>query len=213
MSEPERILAIDCATHFGWAFGSPGEKPVSGSRYFTKSGEAPSGGSISNGAKFWNAICYAREAVEEFKPTVIYCEAPIAPNAKSGQTQTSTFEVLYGLPAALRGAFYGFGCHRWEWAFPSSVRKKFIGKGGLPGDEAKPIVWRKCLNLGWISPSDDDLSHDRTDALAVWYFGCLSEDPQGSQPIDDLFVKADQRKRAAEAAAAAAVQSQSIERF
>ena len=195
MDSAPRILAIDCASRFGFAFGVAGEKPVSGSRWFTRTGAAPKGGSISNGAKFWNAMRYASWAAEEYRPTHIFCEAPIAPNAKQGETSSAVFEVLYGLPACLRGMFFGLGRYNFEYAYPNSIRKHFIGKGNLPGPQAKPLVWNKCLALGWISATDEDLSHDRTDALAIWSWAETHIAPKIAQPVDDLFVQAERRKR------------------
>lgn len=192
-----RILALDLATRFGWAFGVAGEKPVSGSRYFSRNGKAPKGGPISNGAKFWNAMRFASEINELYHPTHIFCEQPIAPNAKSGQTSTTVFEVLYGLPAAVRGMLFGLGVYEWQYATPSTVRKHFIGNGGMKGEDAKPIVFRKCVALGWISATDEDLSHDRSDALAIWSWAEAHVAPKLAQPVDDLFLKAANRKRSA----------------
>ncbi|UDF29338.1 UNVERIFIED_ORG: hypothetical protein LHK14_17770 [Roseateles sp. XES5] len=197
MTFAPRILALDLATRFGWAFGAAGEKPVSGSRYFTRTGEAPKGGPISNGAKFWNAMRFISEIVEEMRPTDIVCEQPIAPSSKQGQTSTAAFETLYGLPAAIRGMAYGLGVFNWEYATPSTVRKHFIGNGGMKGEDAKPIVFRKCIALGWILPTDDDLSHDRSDALAIWSWGEAKLAPKLAQPVDDLFLIAAAKRRSA----------------
>lgn len=189
-----RILCLDLASRFGYSFGVAGQKPVSGSRYFTKDGLAPKGGSISNGAKFWNAMRFAAEVYDLYKPTHVVCEAPIAPNSKTGQTQTTTFEILYGLPAAVRGMLFGLGCYDWQYAYASSVRKHFIGSGSKKGEEAKPIVFRKCVALGWIDPTtEDDLSHDRSDALAIWSWAEAHLAPKLAQPVDDLFLKASSR--------------------
>ncbi len=189
-----RILTLDLASRFGFAFGAAGEKPVSGSRYFTKDGRAPKDGSISNGAKFWNAMRFASEVYDLYKPTHVICESPIAPNAKEGQTSTAVFEVLYGLPAAVRGMLFGLGCYDWQYAYASSVRKHFIGSGSKKGEEAKPIVFRKCVALGWIDPNtEDDLSHDRSDALAIWSWAEANLAPKLAQPVDDLFLKARSR--------------------
>lgn len=193
-SRAPRILTLDLASRFGFAFAPAGEKPVSGSRYFTKDGKAPKDGSISNGAKFWNAMRFASEVYELYQPTHVVCEAPIAPNAKTGQTQTNTFEILYGLPAAVRGMLFGLGCYAWEYATPSTVRKHFIGNGGMKGDDAKPIVFRKCVALGWIDPNnDEDLSFDRSDALGIWSWAEAKLAPKFAQPVDDLFLKAKSR--------------------
>jgi len=197
MLEVPRILTLDLASRFGFGFGAAGTKPVSGSRYFTRNGEAPKGGPISNGAKFWNAMRFISWAVEEFKPTHIVCEMPIAPNSKNGNTSTAAFETLYGLPAAVRGMAYGLEVYEWEYAAVSAVRKHFIGKGGMKGDEAKPIVFRKCVALGWIDPlTETDLSYDRSDALAIWSWAEAKLAPKLAQPVDDLFLKAASKKRA-----------------
>ncbi|MEF3129118.1 hypothetical protein [Rhizobium leguminosarum] len=195
MSDAPRILTLDLASRFGWTFGVAGGKPVSGSRYFTRDGGPPKGGPISNGAKFWNAMRFISGAIEDYRPTNIVCEMPIAPSSKQGQTSTAAFEILYGLPAAVRGMAYGLGVYEWEYATPSTVRKHFIGNGGMKGEDAKPIVFRKCLALGWISADDEDLSHDRSDALAIWSWAEAKLAPKLAQPVDDLFLKAASKKR------------------
>lgn len=198
MSDAPRILALDLATKFGWAFGAAGVKPVSGSRFFTRSGDAPKDGPISNGAKFWNAMRFISGAIAEHKPTHIICEQPIAPNAKQGQTSTTVFETLYGLPAAVRGMAYGLHVYDWEYVTVSTVRKHFIGNGGKKGDEAKPIVFRKCVALGWIDPlTETDLAHDRSDALAIWSWAEAKLAPKLAQPVDDLFLKAAKKRAGA----------------
>ncbi len=198
MSDAPRILTLDLASRFGWAFGVAGTKPISGSRYFTRDGGAPKGGPISNGAKFWNAMRFISWAIEAYHPTNIICEMPIAPNSKAGQTSTAAFETLYGLPAAVRGMAYGLNVYDWEYAAVSAVRKHFIGKGGMKGDEAKPAVFRKCVALGWIDPTtEDDLSYDRSDGLAIWSYAEAKLAPKLAQPVDDLFLKAASRNRSA----------------
>lgn len=191
-----RILALDVASRFGYAFGEAGQKPVSGSKWFTRDGAKPKGGTISNGAKFANALRYATEAAKEFNPTHIFCEAPIAPNAKSGQTSTTVMLVLYGLPAALQGMFYTLGHYHWEFAHQGSVRSHFIGKGNGKGDVAKAAVQRKCVALGWMSWDDDDITTDRTDALAVWSYAEMRVAPKLCQPVDPLLIHAQSRRRA-----------------
>lgn len=196
MFDAPRILTLDLASRYGFGFGAAGEKPISGSRYFTRDGSAPKGGPISNGAKFWNAMRFTSWAIEEFKPTHIVCELPIAPSSKQGQTSSAAFEILYGLPAAVRGMAYGLGVYEWEYVSPSTVRKHFIGNGGMKGEDAKPLVFRKCLALGWINADDEDISYDRSDALAIWSYAEAKLAPKLAQPVDDLFLKAASRKRA-----------------
>lgn len=197
MADEIRLLTLDLATRFGWAFGPLGQPPLSGSKYFSKTGEAPKD-TISNGAKFWNAMRHAHMMYERFSPTHVLAEMPIAPNAKAGNTQASVFEVLYGLPAAVRGMLYGLGCYNFEYVAVSTVRKHFIGNGGLKGEIAKPKVFGKCVSLRWIGLADEDQSYDRSDALAIWSWGEAHYAPKLAQPVDDLFLTARNRARGAQ---------------
>lgn len=207
MSDPApKILFIDAATYFGWALGRAGDPakgiiPRSGSAYFAKAAGA------SRGAVFWGAMKFTADMIRTEAPDHIVIEAPLAASLVQGNTNVNTTEVLMGLPAAIEGMAYGLGCFNVSVVRVASIRKHFIGKN-KKAEEAKPEVWRKCLALGWISATDEDLSHDRSDALAGWSYAETALSPQLAFPVADLFVKAEQRKRAA-----AAAQSPSIERF
>lgn len=187
-----KILTLDIATCCGWAFGPAGSPPASGSLWFTKTGRK-SKQPISDAAKFWHAIRYAQRIATEYQPDIVFYEAPVAPNAMPDETQKSTFETLYGLPACIRGMLHGLGIYDVREKHPSSIRKHFIGHGGLKGDVAKPKVWSKCLELGWIAIDDDDTSYDRTDALALWSLAEHIVAPKLAQPVDPLFLAATRR--------------------
>ncbi|QPC87095.1 hypothetical protein GA830_10345 [Mesorhizobium sp. NBSH29] len=143
---------------------------------------------------------------------ILVIEAPLPGSHVQGKTTIQTATILMGLPAVIEFMAYQLKVYEQHRVLLSSVRKHFIGKGGLQGDVAKPLVWRKCLALGWIQPDDTDLSHDRSDAIAVWSYAEAEFAPKLAQPVDDLFVKAAQRARVA-AAKVESTTPQLMERF
>jgi len=197
MTDAPKILFIDAATYFGWAIGRAGDPargiiPRSGSAFFAKAAGA------SRGAVFWGAMKFTADMIQSETPDEIIVEAPLAATLVQGNTNVNTTEVLMGLPAAIEGMAYGLGVYNVSIARVSSIRKHFIGKN-KKGEIAKPEVWRKCMAMGWISASDEDLSHDRTDALAGWSYAETLLAPKLAFPVDDLFINAEKRKREAAA--------------
>ncbi|RWC91684.1 MAG: hypothetical protein EOS72_03245 [Mesorhizobium sp.] len=188
MSDPvPKILFIDAASRYGWARGRPGEMPESGSARFAREG-------ASQGAVAWGAMSFIANQVQTYRPDEIVIEAPLPATLVNGKTSLATQEILMGLPFAIQGMAYGLQAYNVSVARVSKIRTHFIGKNSK-GEIAKPAVWRKCLALGWVSSDDEDLSHDRTDALAGWSYAGTVLCPQLAQPVDDLFVKAEERKR------------------
>ena len=104
--------------------------------------------------------------------------------------------ILNGLPAVIEFMAYQLGVYDHRRIAVSSVRSHFIGKGNLPGEKAKPLVFAKCQALGWIGKDDADQSFDRSDALAIWSYAEVAFAPKHAQPVDDLFVRAQARGRA-----------------
>lgn len=200
MTDAPKILFVDAATYFGWALGRAGDPakgiiPRSGSAFFAKSAGA------SHGAVFWGAMKFTAEMIRSEVPDIIVVEAPLPASLVQGKTNVNTTALAMGLSAAIEGMAYGLNFYNVRIVPVASIRKHFIGKN-KKGELAKPEVWRKCMALGWISATDEDLSHDRTDALAGWSYAETLLAPQLAFPVDDLFVKAEQRKREAAARAA-----------
>ncbi|MER9961671.1 hypothetical protein NKJ72_12000 [Mesorhizobium sp. M0045] len=202
---PPKILFIDAASRFGWARGRPGEQPESGSAHFASEG-------ASQGAIAWGAMRFIADQIQTYRPDEVVIEAPLPATLVNGKTSLATQEILMGLPFAIQGMAFGLQMYRVSVARVSKIRTHFIGKNSK-GEIAKPAVWRKCLALGWISADDEDLSHDRTDALAGWHYAGAVLCPQLAQPIDDLFVKAEERKRKERAAANSKLQPSFAESF
>ncbi|WP_378952179.1 hypothetical protein [Mesorhizobium sp. ANAO-SY3R2] len=193
MTNLPKILFIDAATKFGWARGRPGDCPESGSGRFASEG-------ASQGAVAWGAMRWIAAQIKEFEPDEIVIEAPLPASIVNGKTSLATQEILMGLPFAVQGMAFGMNMFRVSVARVAKIRAHFIGSNPK-GDVGKEKTWRKCMALGWISATDEDLSNDRTDALAGWHYACTVISPKHAQPIDDLFVKAEQRRRQAEQAA------------
>ncbi|TIS37538.1 hypothetical protein [Mesorhizobium sp.] len=200
MSDPApKILFIDAASRYGWARGRPGDMPESGSDRFASDG-------ASQAAIAWGAMRFIADQVQTYRPDHIVVEAPLPATLVNGKTNLSTQEILMGLPFAIQGMAFGLQMYNVSVCRVSKIRTHFIGKNPR-GEIAKPLVWRKCLAIGWISADDEDLSHDRTDALAGWSYAGTVLCPHLAQPVDDLFVKAEERKRKEFAAAAAKLPS------
>lgn len=194
-SDAPTILFLDVATKFGWAYGMAGDPargliPSSGSGWFAK------GPGASRGAIFGGAMRAITDFISIERPDFIVMEAPLAASLVQGKTNVSTTEILMGLPAAIEGMAYILGCYNVSLVRVASIRKHFIGKN-KKGEIAKPEVWRKCLDMGWISATDEDLTYDRTDALAGWSYAETLLAPQLAFPVDQLFVNAEKRKREA----------------
>jgi len=183
MADAPKILFIDAATYFGWAYGPAGSAPISGSRYFAK------GSGASRGAIFAGAMRFIAEMIQEHGTDIhIFIEAPLPTILVQGSTNIDTSEILMGIPAALWGMAYTMGCYNVQLCRVSAIRKHFIGKNSK-GEIAKPLVMQKCIKLGWIKMGDEDMKHDRSDALAGWSYAEHQIAPRLSQPIDDLFLK------------------------
>jgi hypothetical protein len=188
MTDTPRILATDVARHLGWAYGVAGRPPRSGSIECAKA-------DASRGAVFSGAGRWLTRFIQENPVDILVIEAPLPGSFVQGQTNQRTAEILLGMPAVIEFMAYQLGVYRHERVNQSSVKKHFVGVG--KGDQ-KAAIRKKCLALGWVSPDDEDLSTDRTDALAVWSYAEMRFAPKLTQPVDGLFVAAERRKREAE---------------
>ncbi|GAA2887891.1 hypothetical protein GGQ99_004759 [Aminobacter niigataensis] len=201
-----RILAIDAAAHFGWAYGPIGQIPRSGAQYFAKSGAGASYANIMLGAMRWTT-----EFLTAYPADYVVVERAVPDTGGiKNSTNYETSEMKNGLIGVIvatarllkvRNPDLIIGDQRGEhrlWL--STVRAKFLPKKPKE-DAAKPIIRQKCIDLGWISQAEAlaDKGFDRTDALANWYCACLLIDPRKAPPVDPLFLAAERRKREAEA--------------
>jgi hypothetical protein len=150
----EIILALDLATRFGWAEGTLGDRPISGSQRCASEGATSA--EIFGGFFKWLA-----ERMQAFRPHVLVYEAPLTPSHARGKTNINTSRILLGLPAIAEAVANRCGVPVLE-ARVDDVRAHYIGERRLRGAEAKKAVILRCRQLG-LQPRDDN----EADALAL----------------------------------------------
>lgn len=157
------ILALDIASRTGWAFGRPGEYPLSGSVRL-----APPG--ASNGAIGRGMLRWLTDFITVSKPDILYYEVPLDPRHMGSKTTFKTARILLGLPFLVETIAEARGIYRLREAGVQDVRKHFCGTP-RPKDK-KAAVLARCRQLRW-DPVDDNAA----DALALWDFACAIEAP------------------------------------
>lgn len=152
------LLALDLATHTGFAEGTIGDTPRFGSIRFAPSGSG-------RPALFGGAVSWIGTMMQGFRPQIIAYENPFAPSVMRGHTNRSTALVLLGLPAIIQGIGYRMGVFNFCGCKPETVRQYFINQKRLPRAEAKRAVMQRCRELGHDVKNDNE-----ADALALWYY-------------------------------------------
>lgn len=154
-----RVLALDVATVTGFAVGNVGEKPQIGSIRFGAVNCSP--------VESWAAATtWISEFIEVDRPDLLLLEAPLAPSFARGTTNVNTARKLMGLSCLMETIPHMLGVNRIREARVQSIRKHFIGNGGLRSADAKRAVIQMCRHRG-LEPRNDN----EADAAALWYFG------------------------------------------
>lgn len=183
------ILALDIATHVGFASGRPGDEPQWGVRDFTKNAATGGNGEVVAVFRHWlNQRCY------DLKPRLIAFESPYIPIPR--QSRFSRAGLAVGgadlgpnvlktdgpppmNPIVLRRLLAMVGvveATAFELRIPcqeetsSRFIKFFTGRGSWPGGRVakKAETIRVCQLHGW-DVTDDNAA----DAIALW---CFAED-------------------------------------
>lgn len=162
------ILALDVSKNgCGFAFGVPGDKPVSGV-------ERLAGENYSDDRVFRNGIVWLNQMIGTMGPEIIAIEAPIK-SSGGGFTNPDSQAMLLGLQGALRGVVYARLGTEAVLVPSQSARKSFTGKGVYAKGEAKAAVQAEVLRRGWLSI--EDMQPDRADALCLWAHMAALQDP------------------------------------
>lgn len=161
------IVAFDLATQTGVAIGRPSETP----RLFTEKLGSP------QGKRFAQAMIMARRILREVQPDLVVVEAPIV---GAGGKQTNP-ESSMGIRACVLGMCYIENVPVKQLAV-QTVRKHFVGHGGLKRADAKLATLRRCKQLGWAPKNDDE-----ADAAALWDLACATEAQISTHPSGGLF--------------------------
>ena len=149
-----KVLSFDTATKTGCAFGVAGGKPRSWTVDL---------GKVVWEARFSKTLRMVRHFVDKLDPDLITVEAFVGgPKANTD---------LAGLVACVMGEAHRLGVPIKAY-WPSSIRSHFLG-GARSKAPIKQQVYARCLLLGW-TPGDTDQS----DALALWDYSCMKENPQ-----------------------------------
>jgi hypothetical protein len=153
------VLALDLATTTGWCIGVPGSTPECGHVRFSKPGSSRA--QTYRAYRNWlDGVWGKREEI----PDLIVYESPAVGMHMGGKTNVDTLKLLSGLAEHLE-----------EWAYQktelreasvSQVRAHFIGQN-LKAKVAKPLVFERCVELGWPVETTDD-----SDAAALWDYQC-----------------------------------------
>lgn len=155
------VLGLDLARQTGWAAGAPCQPPAYGTIRLE--------GGLSDGARFMQLGRRIVELIDRFGVREIVIEAPFV----GRQSTASALMPLFGYRATAMIAAASKGIDMAAPVTPATVRKHFIGHGGLKRAAAKPAVIDKCRWRGW-SPANED----EADALALWDYRCAVRDPQ-----------------------------------
>lgn len=171
------ILALDMARVCGWAEGtvsdlSAGRKPLSGAVRF---------GDTSSPRKevLREATRWLNNRFKVSLPSLVIVEVPDFYGKNSSMDVMRMLERLAGI-AEMVSAQWGVMLH---WEYPArEIRKVFIERGNLKGEEAKRITFAKCKKLGW-----EPASIDAAEALAAFAFACEKLFPGSTTATMPLF--------------------------
>lgn len=153
------VLALDLATHLGWAIGSPGmNRPRWGSFKLPSTGDNI--GRFTLAFSVWLTGFIAEEPVDR-----IVMEATVLPD----KTQRATLLKLYGLAIKVEEIGEGIGIGVSEVRI-QSWRKHFLGRASAPphfkGTDRRKWVKdqaiKSCARRGWLTDDDNE-----ADALGI----------------------------------------------
>lgn len=153
------ILALDVSARAcGWAFGTPGDKPICGVERFGREGDTPD-------EVFVRAVVWLNRQMAVLSPGIVAIEAPILTSG-GGFTNPHTADLLQGIIHVFRFAVKAKLPGRAQLIAASTVRKTFTGRGSYARGEAKAAVQAECIRRGWLDA--ETMQPDKADALALW---------------------------------------------
>jgi hypothetical protein len=153
------ILALDISkSALGWAFGTPGDVPISGVHQVGKV-------DATDDEVWRNGMVWLNQHMSLLNPGEVAMEAAILTSG-GGFTNPKSQALLLGLQAVMRTVIKARMPGRAVLVASSTARKVLTGRGTFPAGEAKDAVQQECLRRGWLD--GESLQADRADALAVW---------------------------------------------
>lgn len=153
------ILAIDASKNgLGWAFGLPGDNPISGVEPLGRDGD-------TEDEVFCRGLVWLTRQMGVLSPAIVAIEAPIKASG-IGNTNPASQAMLIGLQGVLRAVVKAKLPGRAQLIASSTARKTFTGKGTYAKGEAKDAVMMECRRRGWLTI--ENMQPDRADALCLW---------------------------------------------
>lgn len=150
-----RLLAIDPATVTGVADGLAGGTPMlTVIRLRTSPDDTAEDIFGRAGEWLWRRLVLG-------KPDVMAIEQPIPPARMKGKTNYQMTKISHGIYGTMIGIAKAAGVE----VLPvhiASWRKCVLGKGNMPGADAKRAMMEQCRRLGW--PTE---THDGAEAAGI----------------------------------------------
>lgn len=168
------VVGIDPAINTGLCHGRVGDKPTLLAQRFRF-------GDDQDEDVYGAATCFFATFLKTRAPDLIAIETPIM--ASWGKTNNQTTSITRGLYAIFTGIAKCKGIPLVR-ADIGTWRKYFIGRGNLPGKEAKRQCVRLCARLGWDAPT-----HDAAEAAGIWLWACSKIAPKDVQRAEPLFAR------------------------
>lgn len=162
-----KILALDQARLCGYAFGKPGEKPVSQVLDMGRSG-------TPSPEYLWRWGQRLRELIERYDPDLVAYERPFfsAKTATSGERLLKMAGVVEVVCYAKRIDMEQVANGSWKSKFCGTNK---FNKGTVP---YPPIL--ECEQRG----IEINGSNDRADAVGIWFYAALKHEPKAMSNMD-----------------------------
>lgn len=167
------IIALDPATTTGLCEGRVGERPTLLTQRFRF-------GDDQDEDLYGAATAFFATFLKTRKPDLVCIEAPI--QAAWGKTNAQTTSITRGLYAIFTGIARAKGITVMR-ADIGTWRKFALGRGNMPGRQAKQASLRLCSQLGWRAET-----HDAAEAACIWIWACSRLAPKLAQRFEPLFV-------------------------
>lgn len=143
-----RILAIDPGTVMGVADGHAGGTPMLTVVRLRRKPEDEAEDLFGRAGEWlWRRIVLG-------KPDVLAIEQPVPPGKMKGFTNYQTTKISHGLYGVLIGVAKAAGAEVMP-VHIASWRKCVLGKGNMPGADAKRAMMEQCRRLGWPAETND----------------------------------------------------------
>lgn len=163
------ILALDVSGKCtGWAFGLPGDKPISGIVQWKRDGD-------TDDEIFARGLTWLHQQMRVHSPQIVAIEAPIK-SSGFGATNAASQGMLIGLQGVLRAVVKRNIPGVADLIDVRTARKTFTGRGTYASGEAKAAVQAEVLRRGILDMAD--LQEDRCDAICLFYHMAAQQLPE-----------------------------------